>query len=127
MTKQLVIRSVAVIGVMTALIQPSFAGTGTSGRGATCTAGHQDAAPIEMSQPEMPWLAKLMRLSGSVKVRIDLDDAGTLQSVSIAESSGNAILDREALKAVRESTFSPEKVDCVGMAGSYAVEVSFAP
>jgi TonB family protein len=73
----------------------------------------------------MPPIAAMMHATGSVKVLVDLDESGKLKGTSVLASSGNAALDRAALETVRESEFSPEKIDCQGVAGSYAVIVDF--
>lgn len=48
-----------------------------------------------------PDMAKRLRLSGTVKVSVELRRDGEILSTRIVESSGNAILDQAALQAVR--------------------------
>jgi TonB family protein len=43
----------------------------------------------------------------------------------IAESSGNALFDREALRVARGSRYAPAISECLPTAGSYIVEIDF--
>ncbi len=119
------LRGCAVIGVLSVASQPALARTAADGRGATCVSRHVDAQATQLADPEMPPIAAMMHATGSVKVLVDLDESGKLKGTSVLASSGNAALDRAALETVRESEFSPEKIDCQGVAGSYAVIVDF--
>lgn len=49
-------------------------------------------------------------VTGTVIVRVVLGKDGSIESASIAKSSGNRRLDNEALKAARQSTFTPAKI-----------------
>ena len=50
-----------------------------------------------------PEMARRLRLSGTVKVSVKLSREGKILSVSIAESSGNAILDQAALQSAKSA------------------------
>jgi TonB family protein len=63
--------------------------------------------------------------SATSKVLINLDSVGNLVSARVANSSGNSILDDEALKAARESKYAPEFHNCTSFARSYYLDVMF--
>jgi TonB family protein len=63
--------------------------------------------------------------SGSADVEVQLTPNGTLAMARITKSSGNFMVDKAALAAVRASTFRSETVDCVPVGGSYVVTASF--
>lgn len=48
-----------------------------------------------------PTLARRQGWEGAVRVRFDLEADGAISNVSVAQSSGYAILDRSAVKAMR--------------------------
>jgi protein TonB len=118
-------RGLAVIGVLSAAAQPAFASKATDGLGATCVSRHVEAQPTRFADPETPIIASRLHEGGSVEVRVDLDETGTVMGTYVLASSGNAALDRAALKSIRASAFSPEQVDCKSVPGSYAVFVEF--
>jgi TonB family protein len=63
--------------------------------------------------------------SAAAKVLINLDSLGNLVSARIANSSGNALLDDEALNAARQSKYAPEFHNCTSFARSYYLDVMF--
>jgi TonB family protein len=58
-------------------------------------------------------------------VLIDLDSRGTLVGSQIAQSSGNALFDDEALLVVRNSSYAPEIHECNRYARAYFINVMF--
>ena len=67
------------------------------------------AEPLVVSAPPPPYpsLAKRMNWEGSVHCLIRVAPDGTVESVSVDRSSGHAILDEAALKAIRKWRFEP--------------------
>lgn len=63
--------------------------------------------------------------SATAKVLINLDSLGNLVGARIANSSGSAILDDEALNAARQSKYAPESHNCTSFARSYYLDVMF--
>ena len=57
--------------------------------------------------PEYPVAAKRLRLSGTVRVWVLVDDTGRSQEVRVSASSGHAQLDDAAVAAVRRARFKP--------------------
>ncbi len=75
---------------------------------------------------ETPVLAKILNLTGTTRVRVDISGSGRLSGTSVAKSSGYDILDKAAVAAVAALKFNPETQACAPVAGSYAVDVEFA-
>jgi protein TonB len=102
---------------------------GTSGPPGTpapaCAQPHLDAATKNAVQPEYPEIAREQGASGIATVNVSLDAHGNVTAVSIAKSTGNAVLDQEALKAAKMSTFTPEVVDCKPIGGTYFFKADF--
>jgi len=103
------------------------ASTGTAGAAAprSCPSVDRPASILRTATPEIPPLAKLEGASGDVLVRVDLRPDGKLESAAIAQSSGNAALDREALRVARETEYGSGVESCHGISGSYLYKVSF--
>lgn len=80
------------------------------------TAPLYDAAYLNNPVPEYPTHAKRRKMQGTVKLYVVVTADGTAKSVEIEESSGFAILDASAKKAVSGWKFVPAKL------GSQAVE-----
>jgi len=76
---------------------------------------------------QLPPIAELARTNGKALVQVALDDAGRVTNVTVVASSGNALLDRAALKTVRDATYEPASVGGIPVAGSFDIVVDFAP
>lgn len=108
-----------------ARVGPTLAAT----TGAACS--NPDALPnlVDIAPIEIPQIAMIERGAagpfGSATVEVDLNEAGDVQSSAIAQSSGDTLLDDEALSVVRSSRFTAEVHGCKALAGAYAVVVDF--
>jgi TonB family protein len=58
-------------------------------------------------------------------IRVALADTGATRNATIFESSGNQFLDRAALLAAFQQTYSPQIVGCQPVGGSYLITVDF--
>lgn len=65
------------------------------------------AALVEKVTPEIPALAKQLKLSGVVEMDVTIDEAGAVKSVSVL--SGNPILARAAETTMKKWKFKPIK------------------
>src|SRR5260370_15999182 len=86
------------------------------------------AAPAAISVPvpaDYPRIAAEQNSSGTALVRVDLADTGAIRNATLFESSGNELLDRAALLAARQQTYSPQIVGCQPVGGSYLITVAF--
>jgi len=83
-------------------------------------AGHLGNVP-----PVYPYRARRKEIEGRVVLRVQVLPGGTARSVEVLSSSGHAILDRAALKAVRGWRFVPAKWAGVPVAGAIDVPITF--
>ena len=83
-------------------------------------AGHLGNVP-----PVYPYRARRKEIEGRVVLRVQVLPGGTARSVEVLSSSGHAILDRAALKAVRAWRFVPAKRGGVPVAGAIDVPITF--
>ena len=104
------------LAALLAAAPPGGAGSAESARGAA-----EDAVPLGPRVEERlaqireriqaavvyPPLARLRRLEGVAQVRFAIARDGSPQDVSVAGSTGHAILDRAALAAVRDAAPLP--------------------
>ncbi len=84
------------------------------------TAGHLGNVP-----PVYPYRARRKEIEGRVVLRVQVLPGGTARSVEVLSSSGHAILDRAALKAVRAWRFVPAKRAGAPVAGAIDVPITF--
>ena len=80
-----------------------------------------DAYPLQW--PEVPAAQAIDAATSTVQ--LDLDSRGALVSEAIANSSGNQLLDDEALLVARLSRYAPEVRNCNRFARSYFMDVAF--
>ncbi|MEE9195303.1 MAG: energy transducer TonB [Alphaproteobacteria bacterium] len=83
-------------------------------------AGHLGNVP-----PVYPYRARRKEIEGRVVLRVRVLPGGTARSVEVLSSSGHAILDRAALKAVRAWRFVPAKRSGVPVGGAIDVPITF--
>lgn len=103
------------------------ASTGVAGptEARSCPSADRPPSILRTATPEIPPIAKLEGASGDVLVRVDLKSDGKLEGAAIAQSSGNAVLDREALRVARETEYGSGVESCRALSGSYLYKVSF--
>ena len=65
--------------------------------------------PVSMPKPVYPSIPKLAGIEGTTVVKMLVDIDGSVLEVVILKSSGNQMLDQEAVKAASQSTFTPAK------------------
>ena len=87
---------------------------------ASYTAGHLGNVP-----PVYPYRARRKEIEGRVVLRVQVLPGGTALSVELLSSSGHAILDRAALRAVRAWRFVPARRGGVPVADAIDVPISF--
>jgi protein TonB len=111
----------ALVGGALAVPKPASA---LSGPKPTCLP-NADAAFSEPIFADMPQIARDMHLSGETKLALAIDDGGYVTSVSVRKSSGFAVLDDAAIKAVRSARFTPAMHSCETVASEGGVTVEF--
>ncbi|MFQ5617576.1 MAG: energy transducer TonB [Rhodospirillales bacterium] len=95
-------------------------GAKRSASAASYTTGNLGNVP-----PVYPYRARRNEIEGRVVLRVHVLPGGTAGSVEVLSSSGHAILDRAALKAVRAWRFVPAKRAGVPVAGAIDVPITF--
>jgi TonB family protein len=79
-------------------------------------------------QPDYPESAKDIGIGPvTVQVEVTVGPSGNLVSASIYKSANNMAIDQAALRAARESTYSPKLVDCNAVQGQYLFRADFQP
>jgi protein TonB len=68
-----------------------------------------NAAYLDNPKPAYPLSARHMRLEGTVRLRVLVSAAGTVERIEVQQTSGSPVLDRSALDAVRHWRFVPAK------------------
>lgn len=72
-----------------------------SGAGDAEGTGSGRLACRECGKPKYPEKARRRGIEGSTKVKLEVDDRGNVTDVKVAQSSGNADMDKEAVRAAR--------------------------
>lgn len=96
------------------------AGDGAEYRPPGVPAGYRDNPA-----PAYPARARRRHLEGKVVLKVAVDPDGRPTEVSVASSSGHAILDRAAKETVMDWTFRPAKEDGRPVAGAVKVPIQF--
>lgn len=76
--------------------------------------------------PAFPAEARKSRLSGTVLLLVQVDERGRPSSVTLRRTSGHAILDTAALRAVRAWRFEPARRDGQPIGANLEIPVRFA-
>jgi len=91
-----------------------------------CPIQDSDARMVDAYPVSWPEVAAAQGVNpASSTVLIHLDSRGNLVNARIANSSGNALFDEEALLGARMSKYAPEVRSCNAFARSYYLEVTF--
>ncbi|HMD01338.1 MAG TPA: energy transducer TonB [Candidatus Baltobacteraceae bacterium] len=90
-----------------------------------CAQPHVDATVTRPVEPDYPELAKQQSLTGVTQVKVTLSETGAVQGTDVYKSSGSSLLDRAAIAAAKQSSYSPEIDNCVKQAGSYIFRAEF--
>lgn len=89
-----------------------------------CSVPNVPATTINVVSPAVPEQLG-SDVDAQAQVRVTLQPSGAVDAVEIYRSAGNALLDREALRAARQSTYRAEVRDCVPIRGDYLFTVDF--
>lgn len=93
-------------------------GTNTTGNGTGQGQGSRTVACQNCAQPQYPQSALEAGVEGTPRVQVDINPDGTVRSVTLVQSSGNAAIDQAAIQAARNSSFQP-------MAGGASVPIEY--
>ncbi len=111
---------------------PAGTGNATSGPAATpkpaCANPNVEATVTNPVQPDYPESAKDLGLGAvSVEVEVTVGPSGNLVSATVYKSSNNMSIDQAALRAARQSTYSPKLINCSPTTGNYLFRADFQP
>jgi TonB family protein len=91
-----------------------------------CAVPFKDATSPNPVAPEYPDSARELGLGDvTVEVEVTVGPTGTLEAASIQRSGGNVAIDQAALRAARESTYTPKIVNCQPTSGTYLFRADF--
>ena len=91
---------------------------------AACANPTAEARVVTAAEPALP---QGLKMGGTVNVGVTIAPNGHVIRTTILRSSGNSRVDEAAVDAARHSTYSPKRVNCGAVAGSYLFHVEFAP
>lgn len=85
------------------------------------------ATPLYRKNPEPPYpaAARRRRQEGVVLLQVTVAAAGRATRVEVKQSSGFALLDEAAVRAVRQWEFEPARLDSKAVASEIEVPVRF--
>ncbi|MFN2529003.1 MAG: energy transducer TonB [Candidatus Baltobacteraceae bacterium] len=93
-----------------------------------CAKPSKDVTLVQAATPDYPHSARALHLGAvDVIISVTIDAKAEVIGSSVVQSSGNADLDRAALVAARQSTYSPKIVNCSPVTGTYMFRVNFNP
>jgi protein TonB len=76
--------------------------------------------------PDYPYEARIARIEGQVLLKAEINELGLVAALSLHKSSGHAMLDDSALRAVRAWKFYPASSDGLAVATAVIVPVRFS-
>jgi TonB family protein len=91
----------------------------------SCPIPDTDAHITSAYRPQWLDLVAAQSNHASAQIQLDLDSVGNLMAASVVSSSGNALLDGQALAAARGSLYAPEVRNCNSFKRSYFVNIAF--
>lgn len=89
---------------------------GVVGVGVSTSSGDSDAGvttnwqPLEQIKPVMPKEAQLKGIEGFIKFRVDINEEGRPENITIIEAENRSVFEQEARKALRKWKYSPRMV-----------------
>jgi TonB family protein len=113
-------------GVGTGPPQPATAPPGTPKP--ACANPNVEATVTNPVQPDYPESARDLGLGAvTVEVEVTVGPSGNLITAKVYKSSSNMAIDQAALRAARQSTYSPKLVECSPTQGDYLFRADFQP
>jgi TonB family protein len=97
---------------------------GAAGSGA-CTVPDSTARITYTYPAQPPKTNAALPAHSNAKILLELDSTGGLIQARVVDSSGNSVLDEQALMAARGSRYAPEIRNCNSFKRSYALDVTF--
>ncbi len=89
------------------------------------TPSDQEAKILMQTAPEYPSSALRKNESGTVLLRVTIDEKGEVQDTSIETSSSSRILDRAARKSVSKWKFSPKIENGIAVTSDLLIPIEY--
>lgn len=108
--------------------EPATLAPGPSSQVAAVSVSFVDSPPVALSEnapPIYPLAARRARYEGTVVLDIEVAASGAVVAVRLNKSSGHAVLDREAVRAVGQWQFAPATTKALAVACRITVPVRF--
>jgi TonB family protein len=112
------------LGAALAIATLGFSGRPAAAAQAVALASCQNHGAALLSNP-IPDAPDGDAASGETVLRVDLSAAGRVQTVAVARSSGDTLLDFAAIHVARESRYSAASIDCKPAADQFLYSVTF--
>lgn len=111
---------------------PGGTGNATSAPAETpkpaCANPNVEATVTNPVQPDYPESARDLGLGAvSVEIEVTVGPSGNLVSATVYKSASNMAIDQAALRAARQSTYSPKLINCQPTTGNYLFRADFQP
>ncbi|HME81327.1 MAG TPA: TonB family protein [Candidatus Eremiobacteraceae bacterium] len=97
----------------------------TAAAGNTCPDPDSSAHVTDIYPTQWFKLISAQTNHASVQLQVDLDSVGNVLQARVTSSSGNTLLDQQALLEARNSKYAPEVHNCNSFKQSYYVEITF--
>jgi len=98
----------------------------TDAPGPACSEPNAEAKTVVAISPDQTASGFATDTNATAMIKVDLDASGRVTGISVYASTGSLELDRAAMDAARESTYTPETRDCQAVPGSYLFKVEFS-
>ena len=82
------------------------------------------SAAVTKVQPEFPALARQLKISGAVELDVVIGESGSVESVT--PISGNPVLTRPAVDAMKKWKFKPFQKDGAAVRAQAEMKITFA-
>jgi TonB family protein len=91
---------------------------------AACANPNADASVVNAAEPAFP---QGLKLRGTADVLVTIAPSGRVIHTTVLHSTGDSTLDNAVVVAARQSTYSPKRVNCNPVQGSYIFHAEFKP
>lgn len=93
---------------------------------ASCQNPNAEVSALNPAAPDLP-RAQMPAHPVSAIVEVTVAASGKATAARVYKSSGNANVDRAVVTAAEKSTYSPKRVNCTAVSGTYLFRANFKP
>ncbi len=91
-----------------------------------CAKPYAEPEVVNAAAPDLP-KSQWPKQKVSAQVAVTIAPSGKIASAKIYKSSGDAVVDNAVLTAAEKSTYSPKRVNCQAVEGTYVFRADFGP